>query len=296
MRLPGQILRTGIDLKSNSISPNTRQLADSIELTPILEKIQRLRAQTTGSSGREVSLEALAAKQELQDSLISAYQLIQKTSLEVDFIVAEIEAEQNVYSEILNSYQQARDKHVAVSNATSFVTNGALWAIGEGLAIPTYHRPNYAISSGIFGIIAGVVPSFFSLWAMKLYDGKKSLSETNPNALAKLFDYPVSKEIDYPKSVWNFLSSIPADDKSGKSRKDQLINRWITDSNLPDFTDPQSTKQLDVITASVAHKRALTISSLTTRKVMLEQLTGEILKMKRMLLELSMVTSGEKAI
>ena len=125
---------------------------------------------------------------------------------------------------------------------------------------------------------------------------KISLIEPNKNSIENLAFWSEYSQIDYPKSVWNFLSSIPADDKSGKSRKDQLINRWISDSNLPDFTDPQSTKQLDVITASIAHKRALTISSLTTRKVMLEQLSGEILKMKRMLLELSMVTSGEKAI
>ncbi len=292
--LPEQILKTGINLDDNQISANSKQLSDSIELTAILQKIQSLRnAKQTDSP---VTLENLALRQDLNDAKVAALELIQKTSLEVDFVMSEVEAEQNVYEEILNSYQNARDITVARNNAMAFVTNGALWAVCEGLGIPTYKNPKLSIPSGATGIVAGAIPSVFSLWAMRQQQGKKTTSESEPNILAKLFDYPITPDIDYPASVWHFLQSVPPDDTSGKTRREQLINRWLNDKNLPDFTDPGSRKQLDVITASVSHTKALTIDSLSTRLVMLQQLEGEVMKMKRMLLELSMVARGEKTI
>lgn len=202
-----------------------------------------------------VSLESLSARQDLNDALTATYQLIQKTSLEVDFVMSEVEAEQNVYEEILNSYQNARDNTVARNNALAFVTNGALWAVCEGLSIPTYKQPRLSIPSGTTGIIAGAIPSVFSLWAMHQQQGKKTTSETAPNILAKLFDYPITPDIDYPLSVWHFLQSVPPEDSSGKTRREQLISRWLSDKNLPDFTDPSSRNQLDIITASVSHRR-----------------------------------------
>lgn len=294
--LPTQILKTGINLNSDGISANSLQLSNAIGLTPILSRIQSLRAQRDALKNSTVTLESLAIRQDLTDAITEAYQLIQKTSLEVDFVMSEVEAEQNVYEEILNSYQNARDQTVAKTNAAAFITNGALWAVAEGFTIPTYKYPNYAIPSGINGVIAGLVPSFFSMWAMKQVAGKKTRSENDPNILAKLFDYPITPDIDYPVSVWQFLQTVPPGDQSGRTRREQLIDRWISDDNLPDFTDPKSRKQIDIITASVAHRKSLTISSLNTRLVMLQQLEGEVLKMKRMLLELSMVTRGEKQI
>jgi len=89
---------------------------------------------------------------------------------------------------------------------------------------------------------------------------------------------------------------VPADDRSGKTRRDQLIDRWISDKNISSFTDRSSKKQLDVITASVPQRKGLSITTLTVRQVMLQQLGSEILKMKRMLLEISMVVQGEKRI
>ena len=49
-----------------------------------------------------------------------------------------------------------------------------------------------------------------------------------------------------------------------------------------------------MITASVAQHKGLSIGTLTARQVMLNQLSAEIMKMKRMLLELTMVLDGEK--
>lgn len=295
--LPGQILRTGINLSSRELSANTLQLSEHLKLTPLLKKIQELRLrQNASDSTRSTTLEGLSARQELIETTIEADHIIQATSLAIDFTVAEIVAEENVYGELLGSFTYDRDKAVARTNAASFVTNGILWAVCEGIAVPTYRVPRYSISSGITGILAGLVPSVASLYAMKQFSGKKRTSEKDPNMLAKLFDYPTSSEVEYPNVVWEFLNTVPANDKSGKTRKSQLIDRWVADENISAFTSRSSKKQLDVITAAVETRKGLSISTLSVRQVMLEQLAAEILKMKRMLYELSLVLDGEKQI
>src|SRR5262249_53465029 len=145
-------------------------------------------------------------------------------------------AEQNVAGEVLATLTAKRDNVVNRSNQVSYITNGALWAIAEALDIPTWKRPKYAISSGTVGIIAGMVPSVASMYAIYKSGGKNINSDCESNMLAKIFDYPVNTEVDYPKSVWAFLNSVPAGDVSGKTRRTQLIDRWISDSNIPQFT------------------------------------------------------------
>jgi hypothetical protein len=291
--IPKQILKTGVNLTASGLSVNTMQLANTIGFTPLIEKIQSLKAQIASAGGAQ-TLETLAARQDLYDARQQGFLMIQKTMLDVDFTIAEINAEKNVYNEILTTYTNDRDKAVARTNAISFISNGALWAVCEALAIPSYKNAKFAIPSGIIGIPAGVVPSIASMYTFKQINGKKTTSEVEPNMLAKLFNYPTTADIDYPSSVWQFLNQAPADSPSSKTRKEQLVDRWISESNIPDFTDSSSKQQLDVITASVAQRKGLSISTLTTRQVMLEQLSAEIVKMKRMLLELAMALQGEK--
>ncbi len=291
--LPAQILRTGINLDVQDISPNSRQLAEIVNLTPVLQNIQVQRDRLKGNKDL-LTFEDLRDSHLLTSNVIDAMQIIQETNLAIDFTLAEISAEQQVYSDVLSNYQSNRDHAVLKTNALSFITNGILWAVAEGLDIPTYRYPRLSIPSGTNGILAGIVPSIASMYALYQLNGKKTKSESDPNMLAKLFDYPTTSEVEYPKCVWQFLNLAPAGESS-KTRRDLIIDRWIADKNIPNFTD-RHTKDLDIITASVARPKGLSIANLNLRQIMLQQLGAEILKMKRFLLELSMVVRGEKRI
>lgn len=290
---PKQILRTGIDLCEPGVSLNSVQLADTIGLSPIIHEIESLRPQVAADAGNSEP-ERLSRRQGLFEAVQKAMLLIQKTNLEIDFAIAEIQAEEMVYTEILDSYYDDRDRAITKTNAMGFVSNGALWAICEGFTIPTYKQPRMAIPSGITGILAGLIPTAASLYAMKQVSGKKKRSEAEPNMLAKLFDYPTNIDIEYPSSVWKFLNQVPANEPHKKTRREQLIDGWVADANIHTFNDRQSKRQIDIITASVSHKDGLTIETLEVRSVMLQKLMGEIMKMKRMLLELNMAIQGEK--
>lgn len=291
---PNLILRTGINLSQAGLSPNSMQLADTIGISPILRDIGDLRKRVETISNAP-SLERLSARQDLWDAQLKGVLIIQKANLDVDFALAEIDVEQEMYAEMLATYLNDRDKALARTNALGFISNGALWAVCEGLAIPTYKHSHYAISSGITGILAGVVPSAASIYAMKQVSGKKRPSEVEPNMLAKIFNYKTEMNIEYPKTVWDFLNQPPAaSPPNTPTRRDQMIDSWISDANISMFTDRSSKTQLDIITASKSHKNGLSIDTLTARKVMLQKLSAEILKMKRMLLEIAMVLNSEK--
>ncbi|PWT94563.1 MAG: hypothetical protein C5B53_12830 [Candidatus Melainabacteria bacterium] len=295
LALPRQILKTGVNLSTKSLSPNTLQLAEDLKLIPVLEKLQDLRDRVKAlDASQPVTLENLSLRQELIETSYKADRIIEDANLAVDFTLAQLVAEENLYSELLASFGAERDKAVARTNAISFGTNGILWAVAEGLDIPTYRVPRYSISSGINGIIAGIVPSIASFYALRQVSGKRRTADEEGNMLAKLFDYPINPEIDYPEPVWDFLSEVPVGDRSGKSRKEQLIDRWIIDKNIPTFTSRTAKEQLDKITATVTRRKGLSIDTLTTRQLMLQQLGAEILKMKRMLYELALAVDGGK--
>jgi hypothetical protein len=293
LAFPTQILRTGVSLNKQGLSPNSLQLAESIGLTPLLQRVQTLRAQVGTMNGAQ-TLESLSARQDLWDTTQKSSLILQKTDLEIDFALSEIGAELQIYNEILSSFTGERDKLLARVNAGSFISNGVLWALAEAYDIPSYKYPRLSIPSGTIGIAAGIVPSIASMYTLRAINGKKKTSEVEPNMLAKLFNYPTTNDIEYPHSVWEYINQTPADQPNGKKRLTQLLDRWVADSNMPAFTDRTSKKQLDVITASVAQRKGLSIATLTARQVMLQQLSAEIMKMKRMLLELTMVLQGEK--
>jgi hypothetical protein len=291
--LPSQILRTGVSLNEQGVSPNSLQLCDTIGLTPLLQRVQALRGQI-GTANGAPTLEGLSARQELWETTQKAELILQKTDLEIDFTLAEIGAELQIYNEILATFTGDRDKLVARINAASFISNGILWAVAEAYDIPTYKYPKLSIPSGTVGIAAGLVPSLASMYTLKAVNGKKKTSEVAPNMLAKLFGYPTTADIEYPKSVWAYINQVPADPPGGKKRLNQMVDRWVADANMPAFTDRTSKKQLDVITASVAQRKGLSIGTLTARQVMLQQLSAEVMKMKRMVLDLTLVLDGDK--
>lgn len=295
VKVPAPLLESEVSLTERGLSPEAVALADQLKMAPLIEQIEGERRRLS-DLGRVQTLESISARQNLIEDRQEALTIIEEARLDIDYALAEIHDEESLYHELLDSYTARRDKQVAVTNEVSFVSNGALWAIGEAFDIPTWKRPKYSIPSGTVSILAGVVPSLASMWAMHIYPGGHYSQEQYPNMLSKIFNYPVTPRIDYPSTVWDYLNAPPSGVKTSKSRIQLLINRWISDKNIPSFTDATSRAQLDIITASKTHGRHMTIDLMAARLTMLNQLSAEILKMNRPLLELMMAVRGEKGL
>jgi hypothetical protein len=300
-QVPHKILLSGTDLNDSALSPNARQLAEQIGIIPVLSQLKDVQNQlNTAGKGSPDSVSLRLSLLELREE---ASEIIEKTRLEIAFVQAEITDEQNLYSELLASYTAKRDRKIAITNAIGFGLNGSLWAIAEAYTIPTWRTPRLSIPSGTIGILAGIIPSITSAYTLKEVTGNRYSAPAEPNMLARVLDRPADITNQYPQSVWDFLESIPAGEAEGieeadkaKSRKEQIVDRWIADKNLPHFTGKESKEELDLVTASTPQKKKVTIDLLNERKAMLEQLSGEIGKMSRLLLEIMMVVRGEKEI
>jgi len=294
--LPSEVLKSVIpvpdsrsDLHSKTLSPDAVQLAEVLALTDRLKKFQDLRNRAEALKPVKMAAEDREDMRDLHDEIMD---VIERTRLEIDFTVAEIRVEEAEYNEILRVFTTDRDMRVNRINAAGFRWNGALWAVAEGLDIPTYRSPRYSIPSGSIGIIAGLVPSIFSLYALKETSGVKFNRPAKPNMLSKLFGYPTTAQLEIPDSVWSYITAVPLQFDGKLARYEILKARWLSDQNLTTYTDPKSTKQTDLLTGRIDEK--ITIQTLSDRLTMLNQMSALIVRMNRPLLELSMLLHGQK--
>jgi hypothetical protein len=273
------------NLHDKGVSKEAIQLAEQLKLTEALREVSALReSQSTSKLSPEQSMHLLELREDVREA-------IEQTRMEIDYSEAEISREEAAYQELLQAYTDARDRRVDRINAYGFRTNGILWAVGEALDIPTYASPKFAIPSGAIGIVAGLVPSAFSLYALRQERGGKFERDPHPNMLSKVFGYKVTPEIDYSDSIWHWLNSVPPVG-SDKSRLRFLLTNWENDINLHHFSAKVTKMQLDRLTATVQDD--LTIRVISDRLVMIRGMRALILGITRPLLELLMVLRGTK--
>ena len=90
--------------------------------------------------------------------------------------------------------------------------------------------------------------------------------------LAEMFDRPTLGDSRYDQIVGSFLNEVAPTDEEGLTRKERLIQTWITLKR----TDPPSTSagknKIDRVTSQPSHKLALTIDDSEDRSAMLEDL------------------------
>lgn len=274
-------------LATEELSEEAVELARLLHLLPQLRQLEQLRqyenAASVKSAERRESIRDL--KEEIRDA-------IEQTRMEIDYCHAELFAEEAVHDELLTAYSQERDNSVYKSNIWSIRTNGALWALAEALSIPSYKQPRFSIPSGITGIMAGLVPTIFSTIALRQSKGTVVEREDRPNMLSKVFDFPVEARIDYPKSVWEFIHSVPPKSPAGDTRINLLIRQWKEDRNIRHFGLRNPKRELAVLTGH-GHQH-LTMDDLADRCDMLTELDALIGFMNRPLLELMMAVRGLK--
>jgi hypothetical protein len=161
---PRQILKTDTDLSAEGLSPAAMALAQQLQIAALLAFIQSERQHLT-APGPASNIDNLYRRQTYLEARQDAVEIIEQTRMEIDFTLAEINAEESLYSELIHAYSVARDRKIVLTNALAFGSNGALWALAEALSIPTFGASKFSIPSGITGILAGIIPSVASVYA-----------------------------------------------------------------------------------------------------------------------------------
>jgi hypothetical protein len=276
------------DVHSPTLSADALQLAQQLHLESKLREVVAVRKMRQANV--PVPADRLEQYRDFKDDVLEA---IEQSRMEIDFTQSEMSREEAVYSEMLAVYIYDRDRKVAFANAWGYRTNGALWAVAEALDIPTYKQPKYSIPSGAIGIVAGLVPSAFSLYALRKEGGDKFDRKPHPNMLSKVFDYPVNDEIEYPDSVWTWINSAPPSDAKQQTRLTFIKHWWLKDENLRTLNGQESKPKLDLLTGTVQND--ITIQLINDRLAMLRHMHALVLQMERPLLELMMAVRGYKS-
>lgn len=288
IRLP--VFEKNSDPHSSTLSPDAVQLADMLQLSGRFTQLKQLQEQA-----RQQTVDGRAPvelRQDISDLKVEIIEIIEQTRLEIDFASSEIEEEQASVEEVLKWYVNERDDRVAKANLWAFRTNGVLWAAAEGFAIPTYKHPKYAIPSGAVGIVAGLVPSLFSLVAVRSVGGKHHERKAYPNMLSKLYDLPTSPRTEYPESVWKHLNAPCGDGKL--SRREMLMDHWVHSQNIYTLRHGLSKETLERITG--IDQSDISIELLNDRASMLRELKACVMQMTRPLMELSMCLRDRKQV
>jgi len=198
-------------------------------------------------------------------------------SLEVDATIAQIDNEIAQSNEVHGYLSDRRDKAVNRANLLSIVSGGTLGATSAGLQLPSgENKP-----SSLVGIAAGVLSSTLAISGIRAQKGGTRLFDFSSNMLAELFDRPALGDSRYDPIVWSFLNDVAPTDEDGLTRKERLLQTWITLKR----TDPPSTSagknKIDRVTSQPSDKLPLTIDDLEDRSAMLEDVRAKISFLKR---------------
>jgi hypothetical protein len=252
-------------VKNNeAATPTVMRTARIIQLLPEINQLNELVRNQPDSSKitplRQVIIERVLA-----------------AALEVDATIAQIDNEIAQSNELRGYLSDRRDKAVNRANLLSIVSGGTLGATSAGLQLPSGANT----ASSIVGIAAGVLSSTLAVSGIRAQKGGTRLFDFNSNMLAELFDRSTLGDSRYDPIVWSFLNDVAPMDEEGLTRKERLIQTWITLKR----TDPPSTStgksKVDRVTSRPSDKLALTIDDLEDRSAMLEDVRARISFLKR---------------
>jgi len=209
-------------------------------------------------------------RQQILETVVAA-------SLQVDATIAQIDNEIAQSNEIRGYLSDQRDKTVNRANLLSVVSAGTLGAASAGLQLPAGENK----ASSLVGIAAGLVSSSLAISGIRAQKGRTRIFDFNSNMLAEFFGRPALLDSRYDAIVWSFLNDVAPADQEGLTRKERLIQTWITLKR----TDPPSTSsgkdKIDRVTSQPSDKLPLTIDDLEDRSAMLEDVRAKVSFLKR---------------
>jgi hypothetical protein len=198
-------------------------------------------------------------------------------SLQVDATIAQIDNEIAQSNEVRGYLSDKRDKAVNRANLLSIVTGGTLGATSEGLQLPSGQNK----ASSIVGIAAGAVSSSLAISGIRAQKGGTRLFDFNSNMLAGLFDRSTLDDSRYDPIVWSFLNDVAPTDQGGLTRKERLIQTWITLKRIDLPSTSAGRNKIDRVTSQPSDKLLLTIDDLEDRAAMLADVRAKVSFLKR---------------
>lgn len=231
----------------------------------LLELIQLKRDHVYVPGKRVHSLEVIAVRQDLDENLLSAFMATRRVASELDRQVSG-------YDAVARVLEEKRDQAIRNNNILNFTTGGAL-AVTQG-AISVGTPMKYQNAGNELGVIAGAMTAMIGAYALKIQKGGKRSSERDPNMLAPIFGLVPNEPNKYPKLVWDYLNDYEPEQK--KTRREQLIDRWVKLNYIEPLNDKKSQKQLQEVAGTIPLHKSVNIDLLRNRIPMLQDVRAAV--------------------
>jgi len=215
------LTRAQVNNNQAAATSNVLHTARIIQVLPEINQLDELLRSRSDPS------EITALRQVIIEKVLAA-------SLEVDATIAQIDNEIAQCNEVRGYLSDKRDRAVNRANLLSIVSGGTLGATSAGLQLPSGENK----ASSLVGIAGGVLSSTLAISGIRAQKGGTRLFDFSSNMLAELFDRPALGDSRYDAIVWSFLNDVAPTDEQGLTRKERLIQTWITLKR----TDPPATR------------------------------------------------------
>jgi hypothetical protein len=266
--MSGFKFRTLLLTLSLTVSANAQQLTTetTAKLVGVLPEITQLR-QLSSHTDPATRWQILWLHQHISEQVMAA-------SLQVDATIAQIDNEISRANELRGFLSDRRDATVSRANLLSILIGGGLGATSSGLQLSsTLDKPAAAV-----GIASGTLSASLALAGIRAQKGHTSQFDFSSNMLAEFFDRPSLTDSLYPATIWTFLNQDPANSPTGLSRKQQLLQTWVTVRRIDSLS---SADKIDRLTSQPSELLQLTIDDLEDRAAMLQDVRARISFLKR---------------
>ncbi len=245
-----------VDLKVHELTEDTKELAEQLEILPMIEELYDRNSTKT-----------IVQKSIVRDKVL-------ETILESYFDAASVQAEADQEKSSLQALQELliarRDRSVTINNATNFIASGTLNTIGSILGFSAKAPP---FPGNLNQMLSGVVSTGMSTYSLKQASGGKTKGHGKPTVLAELFGRPIDVETTYPESVWRFFHG-KAPGHPGMTRVQVLEQNWIANHHLEPIGSDRSTLKIDIVCGVLFDRKAVvTIDDLDDQICMIEDVS-----------------------
>jgi hypothetical protein len=243
-------------LTVNRLSPSTKELADQLEILPLLDELH-------GVNGAITAERKALLREKVLETILESY-------FDAASVQAEAEREESRLEALRQTLVSKRDKQVELNNATNFIASGTLNTIGSVLGFNNRISP---FPGNFNQMLSGVVSATMSTYALRQNAGGKIKGESSATVLAELFGRPTNEQTTYPESVWRFFHG-KSPEVPGRNRAEVLETSWIERSELEPHGSKRESLKLDLVCGVGEQKKVMTIDDLSDQINMISDVSA----------------------
>ncbi len=248
------------------ISIGAVKVAKDMQMLDEIAELNDLKKAHVYVPGQRVrSLEVICVRQDLDENLLSAFLATRR-------VVSELDRQVSGYDAVARVLEEKRDQAIRNNTILNFTSGGALAMTQGGISIGTPMK--YQNAGNELGAVAGALTAVIGAYALKLQGGGKRSSERDPNMLAPIFGLVPNEPNKYPPLVWNYLNDYEPGQK--KSRREQLIDRWVKLNYIEPLDKPSSKKHLEELSGTIELHKVVNIDLLRDRIPMLQDVRAAV--------------------